>query len=906
MSKPFVAAWVVCAAFFALAGSPALARAQAPAGPVDHTQTPRVRAVQRASQVVLDGRLDDAAWSAAPVAKDFRQQDPKEGEPATQRTEVRFLYDEEAMYIGARMYDDMGAAGVRTRLDRRDSQPEGDNILFVLDTFHDHAGRTLFWVNPSGVKMDAGQASPSADPSWDPVWEVATNIDSLGWTAELRIPFAQLRFPKDSLQSWGMQIWRYEERLNETSMWSFWGKQEAGGPTRFGHLDELRVAEHHLGLELLPYVVSRAEYIRPAQAGSPFEDDRDYGWRVGGDLKALLSSTLTLDATFNPDFGQVEVDPAVVNLSAFETFFPEKRPFFIEGSGLFGFGGFSCFFCSNVSSMSLFYSRRIGRAPQGFVSGDADYVDTPENTTILGAAKVTGRTKGGYQIGLMNAVTAAERSDAVAPDGTRFDEEVEPFTNYFVGRVKRTMRRGTVTIGGMGTSVIRSFDNDVLEALIPQHAEAIGTDWNVSWHEQRYNVQGNLAISEVTGDTAAIHRLQRSSARYFQRPDREARSSGGLFSNAYDPTATSLRGLGGYARVGKNTGEWLWESAVNFRSPAFEVNDLAFNTRSDYVWMNANVFRTKTKPTKYYRQFDIITGAQQQFNFDGDLTDRQVHAFTGGQTRNFWWLSTFFILRPETYEDRLTRGGPVVRRARVWSLSGNMNTDGRKRVVLGTNPFYARSAEGALSYSYNLDIRFKPASNISASFSPGFNRSGSTAQFVRRFTDAAATNFFGQRIVFADLDQRTLSFDTRLTATFSPTLTLELYAQPFASSGEYTNFKQFDAPRQLHKTEFDAAQLSAIRSAAGRDSVYVLDPDRNAATTNFTFANPDFNFRSLRGNAVLRWEYRPGSTLFFVWQQQRSGSDAFGDFSLSRDAGNIFEARPDNIFLVKATYWFGR
>jgi hypothetical protein len=866
---------------------------------------PSVRAAERASPIVIDGFLDEPTWHTAPAATDFVQQDPHEGQPATQRTEIRFAYDADALYIGARMYDELGAAGVRTRLVRRDQEMESDHVTFTFDTFHDHAGQTVFRVNPSGVKFDAGQATPYANPSWDPVWTVATQIDSLGWTAELRIPFSQLRFPRDSVQTWGLQVRRTVERLNEVSMWAFWGKNEAGGPALFGHLEELRITRRPVAVEVLPYLVTRASYLQPVQPGSPFESSSRYLMRGGADLKALLTSNLTLDATFNPDFGQVEVDPAVVNLSAFETFFPERRPFFIEGSGLFGFGGFNCFFCSNVSSMSLFYSRRIGRRPQGQVDGPALFTDTPENTAILGAAKITGRTSGGLQVGVMNAVTRSEVASFVMPGGGMLEREVEPLTNYFVGRTRKSFRNGDVMLGAIATSVVRGFGHDSLALQLPAHAEAFGADWEVFARERRYHLMGNVALSSVQGDPAAMLRLQRSSARYFQRPDRR-HGSNAIFSDRYDPGLSSLRGYGGYMRMAKITGDVLWETAVNYRSPGFETNDLAFLTRADYVWMNGNVLRQWTRPTRYYRRADLIVGGQQQFNYDGDLTDRQLQLFAGTQLPNYWNVNSFVIYRDEVYDDRLTRGGPVVMRPAGWTWFANFSSDARRRVVLSTNPTYGRTREGALSYSINLDARFKPRSNISFSVGPAYNRSGSTAQFVRSFADSTATHFAGRRVVFADMVQHTLSMDTRLNVTFSPTLTLELFAQPFIASGDYSGFKEFVAPRTLDKAVFDAAQVQVVRSAAGRDSVYVLDADRNPATGSVRFDNPDFNLRSLRGNAVVRWEYRPGSTLFLVWQQQRSTSDALGDFGFARDTGELFRARPDNVFLVKASYWIGR
>src|SRR5688500_10315747 len=510
---------------------PALLAAQT--ADTTHALRPRMIAAERTGPITLDGRLDESAWAASTPATAFRQHEPNEGQPATQPTEVRILFDDVALYIGARMHDSLGARGVRAYLTRRDQQSDGDYLEIIFDTFHDHTGRTVFQINPAGVKTDAGQAASNADPSWDPIWEAATAIDSLGWTAEMRIPFAQLRFSRDTAQTWGMQVWRYVDRLNESSMWSFWGRNASGGPPEFGHVEGIRVRERPRGVEILPYVVSRASYvpIRESERGNPFRDASEYTARVGGDLKALLMSNLTLDLTVNPDFGQVEVDPAVVNLSAFETSFSEKRPFFVEGSGLFGFGGLNCFFCSNVSSMSLYYSRRIGRQPRGSPPDSVSYVVSPEDATILGAAKITGRTRGGYQVGMLNAVTKAEDADvAFADSRPTVEREVEPLTNYFVGRVRKNFAGGRGFLGAIATSTIRRFSYDSLRLSMPSHAEALGIDWERWWKNRTYRIASNFALSSVTGDSEVIETLQQSSARYFDRPDRK-HGSNGTFSD---------------------------------------------------------------------------------------------------------------------------------------------------------------------------------------------------------------------------------------------------------------------------------------------------------------------------------------------------------------------------------------
>jgi hypothetical protein len=897
---------VLTLAVVALCAAPAAAQS----GAHSSGTTPRLQAVERTVPIVLDGRLDEAVWQTPQPATGFIQFEPNEGQPATQRTEIRLAYDAEALYIGARMFDTEGARGVRTRLARRDQGTEADNVEIVFDTYHDHTGRTVFNINPSGVKFDAGQASAYSDPSWDPVWTAETRIDSLGWTAEMRIPFSQLRFPRDSVQTWGMQVWRYVQRLNETSMWSPWGKRESGGPTRFGHVEGLRAPRNRGRMELLPYVLSRAAYVSPTQPGSPFQTGDDYDMRVGADLKYQLSSTLTLDATINPDFGQVEVDPASVNLSAFETFYDEKRPFFVEGSGLFGFGDFSCIICSNVSSMSLFYSRRIGRTPQGPVTlGGAEFVHRPENSTILGAAKVTGRTAGGLQIGLLDAVTRSERALVQDTLGGRLTEEVEPASNYFVGRVKRNYRGGNMTLGAIATSVIRRFDSDALERRLPGHAESAGVDWEMWWKNRTYRLMGNVAVSNASGDSLAIRRLQTSSARYFQRPDRVS-GGNGIFSDVLDAGATSLRGYGGYMRMAKDAGDWQWEGAVNYRSPGFEVNDAAFLQRADYVWTLANVMRVWNTPTKNYRQWLVIGGGQHEYNYDGDRTAAQLHAFSGGQLANYWNLAFYTEWYPEVSDDRASRGGPTVRRAGGYLLHSRMSTDSRKKVVFSVAANHLRYTDDARYLNVNGSVRVKPAPNVQLSVGPSYTFDRSTAQFVLRHDDATATHFSGQRAIFADIDQHILSMDTRLNWTFTPTLTLELFAQPFVFAGDYDGFKEFTGPRTTEKMVY-GQDFGTVCFDQGANR-YTLDPNgdcavaANRSAQAFSFDNPDLNFRSLRGNAVLRWEYRPGSTLFLVWQQQRAGGEPFGDFDLSRDYRAIFQQRPDNIFVIKASYWIGR
>jgi hypothetical protein len=869
---------------------------------------PEIGAVRRTAPVVIDGRLDEAAWEAAGAATDFRQREPSEGEAATQRTEVRFLFDDDALYVGARMYDDLGAAGVRSRLVRRDADAESDFISVILDTYHDHIGYAIFTINPSGARRDAlASGGGGANSSWDPVWQGATQIDSLGWTAELRIPFSQLRYPEKREHTWGLQIDRRVTRLNEISSWSFWPQTENGGPSRFGHLEGLEIGRRPGRLEALPYIVGQSSHLQPSTPGDPFYDASRQSYRAGLDLRYLLTSNLTLSATVNPDFGQVEVDPAVVNLSAFETFYSERRPFFVEGSGFFGFSPMWCFVCTNSSNLSLFYSRRIGRAPQGagLAHSAGEFAEVPQNTTILGAAKITGRTPSGWSLAFLDAVTGQADARVIGESGDRFRLPVEPRTNYFVGRVKRDLRGSNWTMGGMATSTVRELPTPELAERLSRHAESLGWDTEAWWKNRTYHLMASAAVTQVTADPAAMLRIQQSSARYFQRPDR-SHGSNGLFTDAYDPQLETMRGFGLYSRLSKESGDWLWESAVNVRSPGFENNDIAFLQRADFIWMNANLFRQFTQPTGLYRRANIIGGAQQQYNFDGDLTDRQLHLFADAQLPNYWRISSFNHYRPALLDDRLARGGPVLMRQGSWGQNVSISTDSRKPVVLSTNPSWGRNQLGANNYSANLNVQVRPASNVSFSMGPAYGRFASSHQYVTAVADATAQDFFGRRYVFGDLVQETLSMDTRLNVTISPTLSFELFAQPFFSSGRYSDFKEFAAPRSREMLVY-GRDAGTITARPGRDrTLYEVDPDGEGAAAPFTFHDPDFNFRSLRGNAVARWEYRPGSTLFFVWTQDRHDTALTGDLSFSRDRHELFSAKPNNIFLIKANFWVGR
>jgi hypothetical protein len=614
-----------------------------------------------------------------------------------------------------------------------------------------------------------------------------------------------------------------------------------------------------------------------------------------------VTSNLTLSGTVNPDFGQVEVDPAVVNLSAFETFYQEKRPFFVEGAGLFDFGWFNCFFCSNVSSPSLFYSRRIGRAPQGAAGAYARgaFADVPDNTQILGAGKLTGQVARGWTLAALDAVTARELAP-VDSAGRRFNVQVEPFTNYFVGRLSHDLPGGNF-VRGMVTSVVRSLGDSALRTGLNTHSEAAGVETMVWWGKRTYRLMANAALTQIAGDSADILLRERSSARYFQRPDRR-NGSNGLFSNAFDPSLRSMRGYETYARVAKDAGDWLWELSTSVKSPGFEANDVAFNSQADRIWMSGNLARQWTKPTSLVRSSWFLAGGQQAYNFSHDLVDRQAQAYGQVQLLNYWTVSAFAIYRPRRLDDQLARGGPVLARAQQLYSSLSVGTDSRKWLVLYAQPDYY-CYDRRCSWDLYFDATIRPVSSVSLEVSPSYSYLSTRTQYVTAVADPTATLFYGRRYVFADLHERTLSMETRLNVTFTPGLTLQLYAQPLIASGAYSNFKEYNRPRTLERSVY-GVDRGTIAYAGG---TYTVDPDGTGPAAPFTFPDPNFNLRSLRGSAVLRWEYHPGSTIYLVWTQSRSRNApvGVGDLVLRRDLPGLIDPPPDNIFLVKVSYWLG-
>ena len=854
----------------------------------------RLAAVRAAATIQLDGRLDEAAWATADVATGFVQLRPSPGEPASEQTEARVLYDGTAVYVGMRMHDSQPEA-IGAALGRRDSGPESDWAQVMLDSYADRRTAFGFMVNAAGVQLDfLAFDDVNEDDSWDAVWEAETSRDSEGWTAEFRIPLGQLRFAAGAEQ-WGLNFGRKHFRTGEHAFWAPLLPGVDGMVSRFGTLTDLEGMESPRRLEVQPYVAASLTRA-PGDADDPYFTENDVVPQAGLDLKYGLTGDLTLTATVNPDFGQVEADPSQVNLGGFELFFQERRPFFVEGADKFSMQP-RRFFATNRPD--LLYTRRIGRQPQrsGFVPEGVQneaatvYTDSPQQSTILGAAKLSGRV-GRFSVGAMNAVTGREygRFQAFDDAGQQLDAGrglVEPVTNYFVGRARGTF--GSTIVGGLVTSVVRSTDDPAIAALLPVQSTVAGFDVEQPLGDWRLTAQA--VGSHSSGTASAVTRLQTAFPRLYQRPD-----AGHL---GIDSSATMLAGFTGEVNLMKTNGEhWSGGLHASTLSPGFDANALGFQGRADYTGVGGSIGYQLNDGLGPFQRLSTSSYAGAGWNYAGDRVATFGGTNANGQFPNFWGVNANLNWNLASDSDRLTRGGPIAAGPAGFNVNGNVYSDDRKPVsgyVWGKVDW---DEFGSRGWGIDTGLNVRPSAALELSLSPGYFRDLNERQFVTSFDDPAATATFGRRYVFGGLESTTMSMSTRVNWTFTPELTLQLFARPFVTRGQYADFKAFSRPGAGELPVYG----EALGSATHEGSVVTIDPGDGGEPFDL---EEDFTFRSLQGNAVLRWEYRPGSALFLVWQQQRNASERDGEIRGGRDVRGLFTDEAQNIFLLKLSYWLG-
>lgn len=837
---------------------------------------------------VIDGILDDKAWQNAYWDNGFVQYRPSEGEQPSQKTWFSFLYDDNFIYVGVKAYDTSPDKIVK-RLTRRD-QIEGDAIGVQFDSYHNQRTAYCFYVSAAGVKSDYFMSNDgeNTDRNWDPIWYVKTTSDENGWYAEIKIPLSQLRFNPKENSTWGLQIERRIYRYDEVVLWQPISRNAPGWVHYLGLLSGLENIEPKKTFDIVPYALTSAESFEK-QPGNPFANGKSYGLNAGVDGKIGITNYLTLDFTVNPDFGQVEADPSQVNLTAFESYLSEKRPFFIEGSDLFnyklGFGD------GDMGNENLFYSRRIGRSPQYHPMADEDeYINAPEFTPIIGALKLTGRTNDGLSVGIMQSTTASQYAD-IDKLGETTEILIEPLTSYFAGRAIQELNDGKTTIGFMGTAVNRDIKEDHLD-FMHTSAYSAGLDLKQYIANRKYMFVSTAYMSHVNGSKTAITRTQLSPARYFQRPDADHLN--------FDTERTSLTGAGGNLQFWKIDGNLKFVSALLIKSPELETNDIGYLRETDNITQVLWAGYSINKPIGILRSININTNEWTSYTFGGERTNLGGNVNLWMQFTNYWHLSIGSNINHEPLSTTMLRGGPA------FSLPGNMNvwlnlnTDSRKKISLSTSANYYMGFNNYRKYTYNnLGISYRPLNTLLITLTPSYNTNINDIQYVSTKTYNEEPAY-----ILGKLDQKVIAMSLRINYTITPELTLQFWGQPFIASGEYTEFKKVTSPKANNYHDRFHAYIDnqiAFDQDANMYNVY----ENNNENPDYSFHNPDFNFKEFLSNLVLRWEYKPGSTLYFVWSQTRDHFARDGSFNFQNDTDMLFTDTPHNIFMLKFSYRIG-
>lgn len=867
-------------------------------GQTSGTQTTEARKQYKATEIisapVIDGILDEEVWAQGSWTDDFNQNEPYNGRQASQRTEFSVLFDQDNMYVGIKAFD-TSPDSIVNRLTRRD-QVDGDIVAIIFDSFHDLRTGFMFGSSSSGVKFDQmfSEDGQREDASWDPNWWVKTSINEAGWVAEMKIPFSQVRFEKNSGEVWGLQVARILYRKNETDFWQHIPKDAPGFIHLMGEMTGLEKIKPRKIFDITPYTVASAETFT-AEPANPFRSKGSLAKLNGGiDAKIGVTNNMTMDLTINPDFGQVEADPSEVNLTAYETFFREKRPFFIEGNNITNFalgigdGG--------VGNDNLFYSRRIGRQPQRWPDLDDEdrwHAKVPTNTTILGAAKLTGKTKDGLSLGFVEAITAEEKAE-IDTVGGRIFETVEPLTNYLVGRVQKDFNEGKTIVGGIFTSTNRDLNENLAESL-HKSAYTGGLDFTQYFKDKSWMFNINSAFSLVQGTPEAIAKTQKSSTHYYQRPDKDYAK--------FNPARTSLAGSGGRMQIMKMDGHWNFMSATLWKTPGFETNDLGYIREADQILSVLWFGYSEWEPKGIYRRFNINSDVFSVWNFGGDHLVYGYEWNANMGLKNFWNIFTGGNLESSGRSTDMLRGGPMMKTPGAVRARLGFSSDNRKKIQFG---YFMNYSHGFQKFSrdmyYQLEISYKPTDYLTLSMEPGLSNSFSELQYVTNNIDYNGEH----RYIFANIDRKTVSTSFRVNLNLSPNLTFQYWGQPFIATGQYHNYKYITNPMaERYEDRYHAYTPDQIRL---NEDNYEIDENGDGNFSDYSFERKDFNVQEFLSNLVIRWEYNPGSSVYLVWSQTRSSFNDSGRLEFFDNLGDLFsteEEKPHNVFLVKFSYRFG-
>jgi hypothetical protein len=840
------------------------------------------------NEISVDGKLDEPAWQKATWQDDFTQYEPSEGKNPSQKTEFAILLDENYIYIGFKCWDNHPDSIVQ-RLTRRDEM-DGDFVAVQFDSYFDKRTAFSFMANAAGIKNDFIISNDGdEDNTWDPIWLVKTSRDDKGWYSEMKIPLTQLRFEGNSEQTWGLQVGRSLFRKQEVSLWQPASKKTSGWVSQYGELKGLKNLKSRKIADLTPYVVARTDRFGKEQENPFKQTGKKNQLDVGLDGKLGLTNNLTLDFTINPDFGQVEADPSQVNLTSFETFFQEKRPFFIEGKNILSFP--LNFGDGDLASENLFYSRRIGRRPHYDPElADNEYVKAPEFTSILGAAKITGKTQKGWSMGILESLTSDEFADI--SDGHQRREMIEPFTNYTIGRVQKDFDKGNTLLGGMFTSVNRNLGEEQLNYL---HKTAItgGFDFVHKWHNKDWEFDLSTYFSRVEGSPEAIKNTQESWIHNFQRPDASYLK--------LDTTRTSLMGQGGKIVLGKNGGKLKFIAATAWKSPGLELNDVGYMRQADdileVVWVGYRIY----EPFSIFRYLNLNFNQWTEWNFGGESTGPGGNINVNTQLKNYWYVNFGTNVNGKGLSITELRGGPALKYSGSKNAWVGVGTNDQKRLTAeaGFSVQHGNVKNSKQSYSTEVGFGYRPSKNLKITLSPAFSSNNDELQYVTQQDYSNKTDY-----IFARIHQKTLSASLRINYIITPNLSIQYWGQPFIATGKYSEFKRITNSRADKYTDRFALLGGNELSYNAADEIYnISDQTGNPL---YTFDQPDFNVKEFLSNMVVRWEYLPGSTIYLVWSQNRNQSVADGNFNMHNDLKTLFDNKPYNVFLLKMSFRLGR
>ncbi|MCU0377249.1 MAG: carbohydrate binding family 9 domain-containing protein [Bacteroidales bacterium] len=857
-------------------------------------QTPGEKKNYRATFItsppVIDGVIDDESWQTIPWEGDFIQFEPVNGGPVSQKTEFKVLFDENNIYVAIKAWD-TAPDSISRRISRRDNA-DGDFVGVSFDSYHDLRTGFTFIVNAAGVKNDFiwSNDGQNEDDTWDPIWFTKAEMYDWGWAAEIKIPLTQLRFRISDGGIWGMEVVRNLYRNQEFSTWQFIDRNSSGLVHNFGEISGLQGIKPRKQADITPFAVGSYERYEEEE-GNPFAGGSDLKGNVGLDAKIGITNNMTLDLTINPDFGQVEADPSEVNLTAYETFFEEKRPFFIEGKSITSFKvGIGD---GDIGNDNLFYSRRIGRSPHLYADTEEnEFASSPRNTPIISAAKITGKTSDGLSVGILEAVTAEAKAE-IDSLGERSYQTVEPLTNYLVTRVMKDYGGGKTVIGGAFTNTHRFLDGTGINGLVT-NANTAGIDFTRFFGKEReWMLSTSAAVSNLTGSTEAIEALQYSSAHYYQRPDADYVE--------VDPTRTSLNGHGGNIQFGKVGGHWNFAAFGLWKSPGFDINDLGFMQSADEltaIFWSAYII---DKPFSIFRRIRFNGNQWNFWDWGGTFlnTGGNLSLFT--QFKNLWTLNIGGNINSESTDNTKLRGGPAMYLPSNTNVFLNIGTNSSKKLSMD---FFGNINTGAenssRSINAGLELTAKPGQSFYISLSPSISNRYNVLQYVTRKS-------YGDddRYILATINQQILNMSLRLNYNITPELTIQYWGQPFLAAMDYSEYKMVTDPKADAFTNRFHTYSDDQISFNDSENRYYIDENTDG-TTDYSFSNPDGNFDEFLSNLVVRWEYRPGSIIYVVWSQNRGYFDNTGEFSMSQNMSNLFSTnKPYDTFLIKFTYRFG-